>query len=148
MKPAEKAYMAAVLDTLANFNIRTTPDGTELPEITISTPNKDLHKYLREMTGGRAFSIVRSYHRAGCRVHCAEKHRQVKAKSLRWQITGARATMLLNDVVEYMHLKRDEAEELLNIGVGAPHKPATVSKMASLGWSVPLMWQSPKISAV
>lgn len=139
--------MAGLMDAVANFNIRKTSDGTELPEITISTPNKQIHKYLREMTGGKAFMIVRSYHRANCRDHCTEKHAEVKAKSLRWQITGARATMLLNEIVEYMHFKREAAEELLNIGINSPHKQATVLKMASLGWGIPESWQHAQVTA-
>jgi hypothetical protein len=147
MNLEERAYVAALLDTMGNFNIRKTADGVELPEITISTPNKQLHKYLQEMTGARAFKIVRTYHRANCKDHCTEKHAEVKAKSLRWQVTGARATMLINDTVEFMRFKRDEAEELLNLGVNAAHKQSTVVKMASLGWSIPEMWQHAEVTA-
>lgn len=141
MNLEERVYMAALLDTMGNLNVRITAEGTEIPEITISTPNKQVHGYLQGMTGAKGFKIKRTYHRANCKDHCTEKHSSVTARSLRWQVTGARATMLLNEVVEHMRFKREEAEELLNLGINAPHKPYTITKMASLGWTIPKVWQ-------
>ena len=141
MEVHERAYVAALLDVMGSLRVRITAEGTMLPEITVSTKNKEIHKYLRSLTGATAFMTKRTYDRHSCSEHCAEAHQKVTSKSLRWQVTGVRATMILHDCIDYMHIQRDQAEELLNLGINAPHKYATVSKTASLGWSIPEVWR-------
>lgn len=137
---AEIAYVAGILDTLGNFRVRETPDGTRLPSIAVSTPNTPLLAYLGNITGVTVLTTTRSYDRHRCMEHCAEAHQHVTSRSGRWSVTGARATVILAAIRPYMRLQVDDVDQLLAVGLDAPRKPATPKRMSTLGWPDP--WQT------
>jgi hypothetical protein len=140
MIPEDLAYMAALIDTMGSLRIRSTPEGTRLPSVTVSSANARLLQILSEATGTNLIVISRNYDRRGCSEHCDGPHDHVDSTTSRWNITGARATVFLNALVPYMRIQTDEAEELLSIGLGAPRKAATAERMRDLGWSLPEEW--------
>lgn len=141
---ADKAYCAAIVDTLANLRTRTT-DKSVLPEVQVNCPNLDLLRWLGAITGTGHFETRRDYMRHVCTDHCPEAHAHVQSTSGRWSVTGARATVLLVGVSPYLRLRTAEASELIQVGLAAGWKPATVTKMAALGWTVP---ERPALRAV
>ena len=75
--------------------------------------------------------------KAGCSEHCGEKHQHVQSMSGRWSVTGAKATVVLWNIRPYQHLQVKAADTALVVGLGTGYKPATVARMAELGWDVP-----------
>ena len=146
MEPTELGYIAGVIDVMGCLRVRHVGE-TELPSITISSPNEDLLKYLGKVTGTRAFIVKRSYNRRNCAEHCQQAHAHVVSMGYRWNVTGVRATMILEAITPYMALQRDEAEHLLAVGLIAPHKRATITKMEAKGWPRPLRWDTEDVVA-
>lgn len=142
---ADKAYLAAIVDTLANLRTRTT-ERSVLPEVQVNCPNLDLLAWLGQVTGTAHFQTRRDYLRHVCTDHCPSAHAHVRSTSGRWSVTGTRATVLLIGVAPYLRLRTGEAEELIGVGLAAGWKPATVTKMAALGWPVPE--RAPKLAVV
>lgn len=126
MDEREIAYLAGILDVMGNITTRRA-GTTLLPQISVSTKDQRLLDWLGERTGVRAFTTRREFLRAGCNIHCKERHRHVLSESGRWSVSGAKATVVLAAVRPYLHLK-------------APRKPATATKMSDLGWPLPEGW--------
>jgi hypothetical protein len=140
MTPEELAHFAGLVDAMGRISVRTTPDDTALPVLDVSSPNTGLLAYLGERTGTTPLTIKRAYTRHRCTEHCTQPHDNVVSKSGRWQVFGARATVVLAAVLPYLRLQNDAAREALAVGIEAPRKPATQKKMAALGWPMPPEW--------
>lgn len=134
---AELAYVAGVLDAQGHIAVRTTKDGTKLPQLALSGPNVALLRWLGDLTGVRPIMTTRTYSKAGCAQHCAAKHLHVTSTSGRWQISGAKATVVLAAIQPFLHWQITEAAEAVELGLSAPFKPATPTKMLALGWPIP-----------
>lgn len=140
IEETDLAYVAALIDGFALLRVRTTSEGTELPVISISSPKVEMLNVLGKMTGIKPFATNRAYDKHRCSEHCEAKHEHIVSTSNRWQITGAKATVVLCAIRPYLRVKGSEAEELIHVGLGAPYKPATLSKTADLGWPMPEGW--------
>lgn len=138
----ELAYLAAVIDTRARIKTIDLSSGSVIPSLAISGPDVDLLQYLGDLTGMAAFMVRRTYLKHRCTEHCPERHEYVQSETARWSITGAKATIILAAVLPYMRFQRELAEEVLAIGLDAPHKKPTVTKMKRLGWPLPDEWNS------
>lgn len=136
LKDTETAYLAGVLDARGIVRVRVAGD-TMLPFLGLHTPNLALLGYVAEVTGTKVTETRRSYYKVGCSEHCAQKHQHVQSVSGRWSVTGARATVVLHNVVPYFILQRDTAQQVLTLGLAAPMKAETLVKMEKLGWSIP-----------
>lgn len=134
------AYIAGIIDCQANIRSMTTDDGTVLPLVAISTPNLALANYLGAMTGIKPFMVNRTYTKHRCLEHCDKPHEHIVSSTARWSISGAKATVLLNAVLPYVQIQKNEIEELAHLGLSAPKKKATPLKMQSLGWPLPQDW--------
>jgi hypothetical protein len=134
--PEQLAWLAGVIDTMGILRARRVGEN-DLPGVFLHTPNVRLLERVAEMTGTRVTIVTRSYSKVGCAEHCEDKHLHVSSKSGRWSVTGAKATVLLKNILPYLQLQRAEAEELLRDTEGAPFKRATLAKMAKLGWPIP-----------
>ena len=130
------AYIAGVLDLHGVIRTRTAGD-TELPYVALSGSNEGMLTFLADVTGTRAVVTRRQFSRAGCAEHCSEKHQHVTSVSGRWSVSGVKATVLLWNVRPFMRLQAEEATSALAVGMSTKYKPATVRKMAELGWDVP-----------
>lgn len=130
------AYVAGVVDLQGLIRTRMVED-TELPYLGVSGPNTPMLRLLGELTGTRPTVTRRSYSRAGCSEHCAEKHQHVVSISGRWSISGVKATVVLWNVRPHLRLQADEAAAALAVGMRAPFKAATLRKMVELGWELP-----------
>ena len=137
---AELAYAAAIIDTLGSLRIRSTEGGTQLPSVTVSSANGSLLGILSEMTGTGLIVISRNYDRRGCSEHCDTPHDHIDSTTSRWNVTGARATIFLCGILDYMRLQHTEAQQLIHLGLDAPRKAATARKMSELGWQIPQEW--------
>ena len=130
------AYVAGIIDTTGVIRTRMVQD-TELPYVAVSGSNEGMLRFLAEVTGAKVTITRRSYMKAGCSVHCKEKHQHIQSISGRWSVSGVKATVLLHNVRPFMRLQAAEAAAALDVGLRTGFKPATVQKMSDLGWSVP-----------
>jgi hypothetical protein len=126
-----------VVDAQGHIAVRVTADGTQLPQLSLSCPNVPLLLWLGDLTGVRPVVTTRAYSKMGCAEHCATKHRHVTSTSGRWQISGAKATVVLAAIGPFLRWQVDEATAALELGLSAPFKPATPNKMEALGWPIP-----------
>lgn len=133
---ADLAYVASVVDNIALIGERNV-NGALLPRVAVSTGNLGLLKDLGRLTGVGITSVTRSYGRAPCAEHCTERHQHIDSVTGRWILTGAKATVLLAAVRPYLRLRADEATSVIALGLTSGFKPATVTKMAALGWPIP-----------
>lgn len=134
--PGDPPYIAALLDNHARLNIRTFADGTELPTISIQGDLPAL-EWLADVTGVTVQLIPKGYNRHQCSDHCPQAHTRVESTSRRWTLTGARATIVLQQVNIYMRVQDRDARRLADLGRGVGFKPATVADMEAHGWTVP-----------
>lgn len=132
----ELAYVAGVIDMLGVLRTRRVGDA-DLPAVMIHGSHSEMMKYLAGLTGTKITVVKRAFLRAGCVEHCKEKHQHVESVSARWSVTGAKATILLWNVRPYIKLQAEAVTEVMNVGFDAQFKPATLRKMADLGWEVP-----------
>jgi hypothetical protein len=136
MERTTAAYVAAIIDTQGLITVRNT--GTSIiPVLAVSSPNMPMLNWLGELTGVTAFPVKRDYHRLLCSEHCDEPHVHVQSVTGRWSLTGAKATVLLHNVIPHMQFQTEMASEALRIGLNAPSKAATWAKMRELGWTLP-----------
>ena len=132
----DPAWVAGVLDCLARVRIRDTDSGSQLAELSISSPRLDLLAVLARSTGVKVVRVRRHYARAGCRAHCPDPHDHVDSDTGRWQLTGARAVVVLRVCRPYLVTLAAEVDEILAATGDAPIKPATLAKIRALGWTV------------
>lgn len=143
---ADLAYVAALVDTFANLSLRKAGPAV-LPNVAIHCPNAAMLTWLGTITGTKVVTTRRDYLRHGCATHCEEAHVHIRSTSGRWVLTGARATMLLAAIEPHVRFRAAEVAELIQVGLEAGHKGATVAAMAALGWPVPARWEQPELLA-
>lgn len=145
MDVATVAYVAAIIDTTAVIRTRMAND-TELPYVAVSGSNEGMLRLLGDLTGTKVTITRRSYSKAGCAEHCAEKHQHVQSVSGRWSVSGVKATVLLHNVRPYLRLQVNDAIAAINVGLATNYKPATIRKMRELGWDVPEFGQVAEVA--
>jgi len=128
------AHLAGVLDALARIRVRELDNGTALAVVAISSPDLELLRYVAGKTGVKVVRVRRSYDRLGCELHCDKRHLHVASDTGRWELVGARAVIVLRSVRPYLVKLGDQVDQVLEVTSSAPVKPATVAKMAALGW--------------
>lgn len=128
------AYVAGLVDALGRVRTRETTAGTLIAELSISSGNVSALSYVAHLTGVRVVRTSRRYPRVGCREHCPDPHRVVESASARWQLTGARAVVVLRAIRPYLRALGDTVDEVLDMTADAPSKPGTTRRMISLGW--------------
>lgn len=130
------AWCAGITDTLGAFKVRQTSTGAALPTVSISTVKFAIAERLASLTGTAVTTVQRKYTRMGCGDHCTEAHLHVDSTTARWSLTGARATVFLSAVLPYIRSANAKADalDLIRVGLEAPHKPGTLTKMYELGW--------------
>jgi hypothetical protein len=133
----EMAYMAGVVDAMGALRLREVRGETLLPFVEISCSNLGLLEWLARRTGTGVTKVKRDYRRNGCTLHCPDPHVHIQSLSGRWSLSGVRATVVLFGLRPYLQLQAEAAQELLDVGLRAPRKGATIQKMADLGWPVP-----------
>lgn len=135
MQEPDCAYVAAVVDSLAVLTTRKVASGY-IPVLTIQGKHQIL-PWLAEVTGVSLMTLNKSYERHVCTEHCPDKHQNVETWTQRWQLSGARATVVLQAIRPYLRLQQQDADRLINLGMEVDAKPATLSAMIRLGWDVP-----------
>lgn len=132
---AELAYVAGVLDAMGRVRVEPADSsGTLMPYVGISSANLGPLQHLARLTGVGVTMVRRDYMRVGCALHCAKRHRHVESVTGRWQLTGARARVVLVAVRPYLVALADEVDAVLDLTADAPSKAATTTKMRALGW--------------
>jgi hypothetical protein len=127
-------FLAGVFDAIGHVTTRTVPGGTVLAQVSISSVNMPLLRYVAKHTGVSIVTVRRDYARLGCSEHCIEAHLHVESVTGRWQLVGARAVLFLTTVLPYLVLRADDVITVLAQCSDAPVKPATLNKMHALGW--------------
>lgn len=141
---ADLAYMAALLDNLAVLKTRLA-NGTDLPAIALTTSRSpEAVRFLAERSGTKVTEIARDYHRKGCSDHCTVAHLHVDTTGYRWQVTGAKATIVLHNVRPFMRIQGDLADQLLAIGKMVGYSGSVVTRMRGLGWEIPQLKHQPR----
>lgn len=130
-------YLAGILDANAIFRVRETPGGTELACVAVHGLSEGVMEVLAKATGTKVTRVKRDYHQRPCVAHCSKKHRHVASTTLRWSVTGGKANVLIAAVLPSLRVQKDVAAAVLDVGLSAPRKSATYSKMADLGWPTP-----------
>jgi len=133
---ATKAYLAGAIDLIGLIRLRDAPRGP-LPVVQMHGPHFNVMTLLGELTETKVIPTSRDFVRAGCLEHCADRHQHIKSISARWSVTGAKATVLLWNLLPYLRAKRTIADVVMEAGINAGYKPATVRKMQELGWEIP-----------
>lgn len=142
----DKAYLAAIVDDRAVLRVRKNGD-TNLPMVAVHSASVGLQYVLAEFTGTKVTVVNRDYQRKPCALHCTERHEHSTSTSMRWSVTGSKATILLFGVIPYMRMRRAEAEDLLENGLLIPWKSSAVEEMAALGWKIPPLRNQPRARA-
>jgi hypothetical protein len=139
----ELAWFAGVVDVMGSVRLREVRGETLLPLLEINCPNLALLERLAALTGTSVTKVRRDYQRNGCTVHCPQAHVHIQSSSGRWSLSGARATVVLAALLPFLQLQQETVAELVAVGLRAPRKPATVAKMAALGWAAPEFLSDP-----
>lgn len=137
MTPADLAYVAALIDQFGRLSIRALPSGSEIPEVTIQNRRIAALDWLAEITGVSVVRVGKDYSRHQCSEHCPQKHTRVESETRRWQVSGAKATILLHNIEPYMRVQGVLARNLVWVGQRSGFKTNAVIEMAGLGWSIP-----------
>lgn len=143
MNDADLAYAAALIDAFAVLRIRTI-GGTDLPEVTIQNNRITALDWVAEVTGVRVTEIGKDFSQHRCGEHCPDKHTRVESKTRRWQVTGARATVVLHNVEPFMRVQGREARDLVETGRSIGWKGNVVNEMTRLGWAIPDLKEQPR----
>lgn len=130
------AYIAGVIDDRGNLTSRTVRDAV-LPQVDLNGGRAHVLRWLGEITGAKVVSTKRDYLRMGCSEHCTERHVHIWSESLRWSVSGAKATIFLAGIQPHIRYRQAEVQDLIELGLKARHKGATVDKMRELGWPIP-----------
>lgn len=133
----DKVYVACILDNFGNLGYRTLPTGTKQPTIQMFGKKPTIMGWLAEITDTTAIEISKMSTRHVCTEHCPEPHGPTEFTSMRWQVTGMKATIVLHNVIPFMRQKKAEAQTVMEFGLTAPYKEAYVEWMASAGWDIP-----------
>lgn len=143
LSTADLAYAAALVDAFAVLRIRDVK-GTELPEVTIQNSRITALDWLAETTGVKVVRIGKDYRQHRCADHCPDKHTHVEAVTRRWQVTGARAVIVLHAVEPFMRVQGRQARELVGTGRQNGYSTGVVNDMTRLGWAIPELREQPR----
>lgn len=141
----QAAYMAGILDALGLFQVRRVQER-DLAKVALHSTNGPLLEWVGAATGTKITEVKRNYARYGCDEHCNEKHIHVNHSSLRWSVTGVRATILIHSVLPHLVLQSETAEQVLDATADAPYRKPTAEAMAALGWTLPT-WMKAEVGS-
>jgi hypothetical protein len=139
---ADLAYAAALVDTLAALRTRKV-GPSELPVVQVSG-RVDVTAWLAEVTGTKVIPTHRKYNRMDCVEHCPERHTHIVSESGRWEVNGARATIMLIAIEPYLRVKGAEARRLIDFGLASGYKTNVINDMATRGWPIPELREQPR----
>lgn len=142
LSPADLSYVAAVVDNYAKLTTRVV-HSDQLPVVTIQGKLNVLH-WLAEITGVSLMTLDKDYVRHQCTEHCPDKHMPIVSWTYRWQLTGARATVVLYNIEPFMRVQAREARDLVELGRTVGFKTNVVNDMTRLGWHAPDLRKQPR----
>jgi len=144
LEAADLAYMAALVDNLAVLKTRRVGEA-DLPSVVLTTTRSGAAvRFLATSTGSKVTEIVRAYNRKGCVDHCTQAHLHIDTTGHRWQVTGAKATIVLHNLLPYMRVQTDSARKLIHAGQTIGYKGQVVVAMRDLGWEIPDLKPQPR----
>jgi hypothetical protein len=140
------AYAAALVDTLGVLSLREV-GPTQLPNVAIQGRYAETLAWLGEMTGTRLTTISRDFVRNACNActhHCPEPHVHIKSTSVRWVVTGVKATIVLHNLAPFMRVQRDAALTMVEAGRTIGYKGNVIEQMREKGWEIPNLKKQPR----
>lgn len=137
MTDVDLSYVAALIDNFARLATRLIPSGTELPEVTIQNSRLVALDWLATVTGVGVTPVSKDYSRHQCSEHCPDRHSHIESLTRRWQLSGAKATIVLYNVEPFLRVQGVDARRLVDVGQGSGYKTNVVNEMSRLGWKIP-----------
>lgn len=133
---AQLAYVAGLVDSRAALSSRTVAAAV-LPQVALNGGPMAVLEYLGGLTDTKVVATRRDYSRSPCAEHCTTRHMHIESLSGRWAVSGAKATIILAAIAPYLVMRPAAVEDLVDVGLRASFKGATVAKMKLLGWPIP-----------
>lgn len=128
-------YIGGVIDARGHISIE-----RNTPRVRVTTRRTELLEWLAARTGVGVKLDERGYQRRACSEHCAAKHQHIERQSAYWNVDGARAVIVLWNVLPYLVCQRGEARSSLrhasDLWPVRPRTEITVA-MRDLGWRIP-----------
>lgn len=143
MEVRDLAYAAALVDTLGALTLRDV-GPSQLPVVTLQGRFTEALAWLGEQTGTKIIVLQREFMRSGCTHHCPEPHVHIRSSSGRWQISGAKATIVLHNLLPYLRTQDETARTLIEAGRSIGYKGQVVQAMAAKGWDIPELKNQPR----
>lgn len=139
MNPERLAYLAGVIDASAILRKREVRDSGLLPSVAVHGLEPVI-RMLAKATGTQPTTVSRDYHSAQCVEHCPGRHNHRVSVSLRWSLTGARATVALAAIEPFVVIQQHDVRAFVADGLEQRWTLPPVKAMAKLGWPVPAEW--------
>lgn len=137
-EPPPFAWIAGVIDARGHIEAHNR-HGHIQPRVRITTRHMPLLSALAGFCGNKIVLDERGYSRRPCGDHCVDQHSHVVRQSAQWTVDSARATVVLYNVVPFMHAQREEATLALEAGLQRfpPARGDLPAQMLALGWVLP-----------
>lgn len=137
------AYAAALIDTLGVLSLREV-GPSQLPNVAIQGRFVETLRWLGDKTDTKLSTIARDFTRSACADHCPQPHVHIKSTSVRWVITGVKATIVLHNLAPFMRVQREAALTMVEAGRGIGYKGQVVEAMRAMGWDIPELKKQPR----
>jgi hypothetical protein len=128
-------YVAGVVDSRGHITL-----ARSTPRIRVTTRRVDLLHGLARHSGVGVLLDDRGYDRRGCATHCTEKHQHNVRQSAYWNCDGARAVVILYNVLPFLICQTGVVyEALVHAAQFWPVNSRTevTEEMRRLGWTIP-----------
>lgn len=139
MAELDLRYLAGVIDSVALLRKREVRDSGLLPAVAVHGIEPVI-RMLAKATGTHPTTTNRDYHAALCVEHCSQPHIHKVSSSLRWSLTGARATVLLAAIEPFTVMHQHDITLAVEEGLEQRWTVPPVKSMHSLGWPIPQAW--------
>lgn len=141
---SDKAYIAGLIDSLAVLRTRRAGDA-DLPFLAINSTRMDAPlQWLAEQTGSKVTPRHRGYYKHNCTDHCPSAHQQITSVSASWVLTGARATIVLHNILPFLRLQHETARDLVQQGMALGYSGSVIKSMSAAGWDIPPLKEQPR----
>lgn len=137
------AYAAALVDTLGVLSLREV-GPSQLPNVAIQGRFVESLRWLGTKTDTKLSTISRDFTRSACADHCPQPHVHIKSTSVRWVVTGVKATIVLHNLAPFMQVQREAALTMVEAGRGIGYKGQVIETMRDKGWEIPELKKQPR----
>lgn len=142
----ELAYFAGAIDARGHISL-TSRRGIPQPRVRVTTRRIELLRWLAGNTGVRVKIDDRGYERRPCSEHCSLKHQHLVRQSAYWNVDGARAVIVLWNVLPYLVVQRTTAyAALTDTRIWWKDRTQITAAMERRGWHIPTFDDFPELA--